>query len=286
MEHILVAIDGSQRSIDALRWGKELADRMGVGTTAMTIWGPGTHLAFDVPKHLPGGEAPAVYGEALEKSIAEAGLVGVDLVAMEGRASGVLHEAANDPEVLGVVMGTRGLGTIPGLLLGSLSRRMLFDCTTPLFLMPDQPGDQYPRLDRVLVAVDGSAVSGSTAEWGARLCQRLGTDAMVLRCVDPGAELPAGHVDSYLESVRSQVDERWCRHFAANEVPHQVVAVCGDARQQIIETARSSGVGLIVVAGRGAGQFQGLGGTTSYLVRHSPIPVAVVPGVADWQPNL
>jgi nucleotide-binding universal stress UspA family protein len=36
-----------------------------------------------------------------------------------------------------------------------------------------------------------------------------------------------------------------------------------------------------VVGRRGEGQFRGLGGTASYLVRHSPMPLAVTPDSSD-----
>ena len=50
-----------------------------------------------------------------------------------------------------------------------------------------------------------------------------------------------------------------------------------DPRVGILESAAGDGAGLIVIGKRGAGQFSGLGGTASYLVRHSPLPLAVVP---------
>ena len=35
--------------------------------------------------------------------------------------------------------------------------------------------------------------------------------------------------------------------------------------------------GLIVIGTRGAGHFSGLGGTASYLVRHSSLPLVAIP---------
>jgi nucleotide-binding universal stress UspA family protein len=54
-----------------------------------------------------------------------------------------------------------------------------------------------------------------------------------------------------------------------------VVAHC-DPRVALLETAASNEADLIVVGRRGEGQFRGLGGTASYLVRHSPMPLAVI----------
>lgn len=59
-----------------------------------------------------------------------------------------------------------------------------------------------------------------------------------------------------------------------------VVAHC-DPRVALLETAASNEADLTVVGRRGEGQFRGLGGTASYLVRHSPIPLAVTPDSSD-----
>ena len=54
--------------------------------------------------------------------------------------------------------------------------------------------------------------------------------------------------------------------------------VCNhDPRVALPETAARDGAGLIVIGTRGAGHFSGLGGTASYLVRHSPLPIIVIP---------
>ena len=59
-----------------------------------------------------------------------------------------------------------------------------------------------------------------------------------------------------------------------------VVAHC-DPRVALLETAASNEADLTVVGRRGEGQFRGLGGTASYLVRHSPSPLAVTPDSSD-----
>jgi nucleotide-binding universal stress UspA family protein len=59
-----------------------------------------------------------------------------------------------------------------------------------------------------------------------------------------------------------------------------VVAHC-DPRVALLETAERDEAELIVVGRLGEGQFRGLGGTASYLVRHSPIPLAVIPDSPD-----
>ena len=279
MKKLLVGVDGSQRSFDALRWAKQLADSLALTTTTVTATGHDTAAVFSLSGDTPSDDLEAIT-DAVAKRIADMGLGDVEVEVVAGAPSAVLHEAASSPDVVGLVVGTRGLGTLPGLLLGSVSRKLLFDCVHPLFLLPDGA----PPIDHVLMAVDDSAVSASVAEWCARLAAKLGADATVVRCVDPGSELPPGHVEEYLDETRSLVDERWCGPLRLRDVQYDVVAVRGDARARITEVAQDRSASLIVVAGRGAGQFQGLGGTTSYLVRHSRIPLAVVPCDPNWSP--
>jgi nucleotide-binding universal stress UspA family protein len=283
MTRLIVALDGSERSFEALRWGADLGERLDVDVQAVVALGPGAHTFFE-PAH--GGsseEGLSAVVSAVEKALVDRGLPAIEVVAGFGHPADVLKEATDEPGVVGLVMGTRGLGTLPGLLLGSVSRKLLFISTHPLFMLPDRAGEA-PALDHILVAVDGSPVSERIAEWAATMCARFGADATVIRCVNPGAELPTGHVDAYLDDVGALVDERWCAPFRDGDVPYEAMAARGDPRQRILEIARDRAAGLIIVAGRGEGQFQGLGGTTSYLVRHSSVPVAVLPSSADWEP--
>lgn len=285
MSEILVAVDGSPPSVNTLRWGAALAGRMGIRVTAVTVWGPRTHAAFEVPAHLSKETAQSQITAALHEVVADAGLVGVEVMAVPGKVSEALHDMAAAPGVVALVMGTRGLGTIPGLLLGSMSRRMLFDCASPLILVPGRPLQEFHPLDEVVAALDGSPMSALVAAWTAATCARLGARATVVRCVDPGAELPVGHIDTYLEEVEAEVEERWCAPFAHLDVDHRVEVVRGDPRNMVLEIAEKNSAGLLVVAGRGAGQFQGLGGTTSFLVRHCQLPLAVVPSTEGWEPT-
>jgi nucleotide-binding universal stress UspA family protein len=83
--------------------------------------------------------------------------------------------------------------------------------------------------------------------------------------------------------TRAQFDfeSECCGVFRGLGVAHEPVIERGDPRRCLIETAQAEEAGLIVVGQRGAGQFDGLGGTASYLVRHSPLPLAIIPPPPD-----
>ncbi|MEA1901989.1 MAG: universal stress protein [Actinomycetota bacterium] len=133
------------------------------------------------------------------------------------------------------------------------------------------------RLDQVVVGLDDSAISERVAAWSAKLCKALGAAATILHCIDPGAEHSVERLDEITTRSQLSFEKESCAVFRGLKVDHQPVVENGDPRICLIETAERQEAGLIVVGQRGSGQFSGLGGTASYLVRHSPLPLAVIP---------
>ena len=69
--------------------------------------------------------------------------------------------------------------------------------------------------------------------------------------------------------------------FRAHGVDYSIAVAHCDPRVALLETATNDLADLIVVGRRGEGHFRGLGGTASYLARHSPIPLAVIPDPSE-----
>jgi nucleotide-binding universal stress UspA family protein len=274
---ILVGVDGSQSSIEALRWAAMLASRLGTTITAAMAW---RHVPEAAPfvtgiPERPPDDIEHLLVEQLRKAVDTAGLMDVERLPLRGTAHVALQQAASQREVALLVVGTRGLGPITGLLLGSVSRKLLFSVTCPLVLVPSGGGRE--EIDRVVVGVDGSPVSDSVTAWSAVLCSRLGAAATVVHCIEAGAEHSSERLDEIVEVSQLSFERDNCAVFRGLGVPHEPVVKDGDPRICLIEKAESHHAGLIVVGQHGDGQLAGLGGTVSYLVRHSPIPLAVIP---------
>jgi nucleotide-binding universal stress UspA family protein len=278
---ILVGVDGSQSSIEALVWAEALGTKLGTSVTAVMAWKYPARFAF------PGGGKPdrpademdeqAV--EQLEQIVNRAGLGNVEYRALRGPAHDALQRASTRPDVEMLVLGTRGLGTITGLMLGSVSRSLLFNTARPLILVPQHRN--RARLDRIVAGLDGSPISKSVAAWSAKLCKDLGAAVTILRCIDSGAEHSPELLDEIMTRAQFDFESECCGVFRGLGVAHEPVTKRGDPRRCLIETAQAEEAGLIVVGQRGAGQFDGLGGTASYLVRHSPLPLAIIPPPPD-----
>jgi nucleotide-binding universal stress UspA family protein len=83
-------------------------------------------------------------------------------------------------------------------------------------------------------------------------------------------------VDEVDDRARADTDEI-LDAFRELGVDYAIAVAHCDPRVALVDIAVSTGSGIIVIGTRGEGQFRGLGGTASYLARHSPVPLAVIP---------
>ena len=276
---ILVGVDGSTDAAIAAAWALAIARRSSSAVKAAAVW---------MERHRP--SAPAINGLASEirtrtvdiadQSLLDAGLAGIEVIAVRGPVAEALLDTADALDASMLVVGTRGLGPLSGLLLGSISRRLLFTSQRPLVVVPRGSTLNPPVLSRVLVGFDCSAVAERVLSWSATFCASLGVPATIVRCADPGCEKPPGHVERIDEWARAEAEEA-LESFRDLGVDYSVVVAHCDPRVALIETAGATEADLIVIGRQGEGQFRGLGGTASYLVRHSPVPLAVIAGPAE-----
>ena len=140
MSTIVVGVDGSHGSVDALRFAIEEARAHHSGVKVVTAWHvpPAAYgTGWSVPVDINGFKAAAQ--DVLDKSLAEVGAAdcGVPVTAElgQGQAADVLCHEAEGAELL--VVGSRGLGGFRGLLLGSVSQQVSHHAPCPVVVVPD-----------------------------------------------------------------------------------------------------------------------------------------------------
>lgn len=136
---IAVGVDGSDKSIPALRWAGQEAAAHGHTLRVVTAWSvPVTALSpGGLPAPYPADELLADAKAAQESVIAQAGVpAGVEIEhhIVEGGPAAVLLEAAEGCDL--VVVGTRGHGGFKGLLLGSVSHQVVGHAACPVVVVP------------------------------------------------------------------------------------------------------------------------------------------------------
>jgi nucleotide-binding universal stress UspA family protein len=135
---IIVGVDGSPESNNALRWAVEEAKLRGAQLKAVHCWLYPVGIGIDVYT-LPSEEAmEKSAASALDVAI-DAALEGVDgvppieRVIVNGSPGHVLAMMSDDAEL--VVVGTRGRGGFTGLLMGSAANQVAHHAKCPAVLI-------------------------------------------------------------------------------------------------------------------------------------------------------
>jgi nucleotide-binding universal stress UspA family protein len=132
---IVVGVDGSPSSRDALRWAAEEARLRQAELVAVHAW----HMpyGFDAPRLEQAAEATV--DQALRDAEVPPDVPVIRRLVHEPPAKAIL-DAAADADL--VVIGARGLGGLAGMLLGSIGHQLIHHATRPVVVtrhvVPDQ----------------------------------------------------------------------------------------------------------------------------------------------------
>lgn len=255
--HIVVGADGSAESLDAVEWAADEARLRDLPLLVVHV--PEASFGVPVsPRETLADAAGLVAGRSPGLKIATE-------VHGEDVPGPVLVELSRDAALL--VLGSRGLGTVAGALLGSVGLHTAAHARCPVILVragyaveraPESPGG-------VVVGVDGDAPSEAAIAFAFEEAALRGVRLRaVLAALDGGAErLLAGALAG------------WGERFPGVDVAADVVRL--DAAKALV--AASRGADLLVVGNRARRGRVGLalGPVVHAVLHHARCPVAVVP---------
>jgi nucleotide-binding universal stress UspA family protein len=133
---IVVGVDGSESSIDALRWAAGQARLTGAEVEVIATWEYPTSLGWAPawpPDWDPAGEASKALKEIVDKVVGPDADIEVRQRVLEGNAALALVSAARHADLL--VVGSRGHGAFAGMLLGSVSEHCATHCPCPVLII-------------------------------------------------------------------------------------------------------------------------------------------------------
>ncbi|MFZ2176054.1 MAG: universal stress protein [Rhodococcus sp. (in: high G+C Gram-positive bacteria)] len=137
---IVVGVDGSESSIDALRWAARLAGPLGADIEAVAAWEFPTYygLAAVPADYRPDVDAAQILTDSLTSAFGDTAPAGLHESVREGHPARVLVEASRGAEML--IVGSRGHGGFTGLLLGSVSSHCAEHAACPVLVVhPKSP---------------------------------------------------------------------------------------------------------------------------------------------------
>jgi nucleotide-binding universal stress UspA family protein len=139
-KNIIVAYDGSEQADHALHFAAQLALQAEARISLVYAFDPMPAWVGTPDFPIAVAVEPRIaYSEALldkaEKQLHEAGITSVEQNILEGPASDAIVQAADVRHADLIVMGTRGMGALKGLLLGSVSERVIGAAHCPVLVI-------------------------------------------------------------------------------------------------------------------------------------------------------
>ena len=292
---VVVGLDLSATSELAVDWGAAEATLRGCALELVHV-APPTPLPHVV---VADADHPPVYGDTppltLPHSRCEA--VGarvreshpaLDVLVRVVPGSDPAHTLVEESRHACVVaLGARGLGTLRGMVLGSVSKAVTEHAHAPVVVVRHASSTTIPD-PRVVVGVDGSAVSAPALRFAFEEARRRRVGITAVHTWQSDIRTPS--VEWWPEDpIRGEADERAVASEALagfrEEFPDVDVRVHVTERDAIGELVKlSTGAGLLVVGSRGRGPVATavLGSVSAAVLRKAHCPVAVVhPDVAS-----
>lgn len=286
---VIVGVDGSERSIDALA----LADLLGPALGRDVV------IAYVHPfKQLSSLFAPGEY-ERLVRDVAESTFDQVrthlrsvreprmQLVSESSPAAG-LHTLAERERAALIVIGSSHRTGIGRVLVGGTGERLLSGASAPVALAPAGYAAAAPALRAVGCGFDGSPESYRALAWATNLACTASAHLRVLSVYErtlPASlavcgGLPTASINDVLRRRRGEELAGAVSALGADLDADQRL-LDGDA--ELLLATESSELDLLVVGSRGYGPLRAtlLGSVSSALVRSAQSPLVVVPRGAD-----
>jgi nucleotide-binding universal stress UspA family protein len=291
---VVVGVDGSAGARTALAWALREAQLRGVAVRVVTVW------PADRPPHVHDGgigrpgvadveqDVRARMGtEAAEVAASTGcGAVPIESEVRYGQPARQLIDAAGPDRLL--VVGSRGRGSLRGVLLGSVGQQCAQHAHGPVVVVRDDgPADGAPRwqqaASRVVVGVDGSPGSAAALRFAAEAARLRGGELHVVHAwIDTvsgyGGPPWAAAVTTLQEQADTTLRESLQEAERSGSLGVQVRAETVEGVDWDVLTRVAEGADLLVVGSRGRGGWSDLllGSVGLHVVAGAPCPVAVV----------
>lgn len=292
---IVVAVDGSDAAKQAVRWAANTADKRGIPLRLAASYTMPQYLYAEgmVPPQELFDDLQDDALEKIEEARAVAHEVAPDIkighTIAEGSPIDMLLAMSEDATM--IVMGSRGLGGLSGMVMGSVSAAVVSHANCPVVVVrEDNVVNEQTKYGPVVVGLDGSEVSDQATEVAFAEADARGAELVAVHTwmdMQVQASL-AGLVaaQQQWEDVEKEQTELLEQRLATYiecypEVEVKKIITRDRPVRALAETAE--GAQLLVVGSHGRGGFKGmlLGSTSRALLQSAPCPMMVVRPVEE-----
>jgi nucleotide-binding universal stress UspA family protein len=288
---ILLATDGSQDAL-ALRAALDLSSSTGSELHVVHAWQAFTEyfhpsMAMASDSALYEREAQEVLVEELDK-IEDAGAIPAGAHLKRGRAAETIIDVGQDLGAGLIVMGSRGLGPIRRLVMGSVSEGVVDLATCPVLVVRGGEGAWPPS--RIVVGEDGSVGARQAAHLAVSMGSTLRVEVILVRAYPVVLPMPEASSLSQSSAIGIPQNVRAYHEISLMERTDQLgdelgyrprfMVIEGEPASVLLEVAEGpTGSSLISVGRRGLGLLDRLrlGSVSTKLLRASTGPLLVSP---------
>ena len=292
---VLVATDGSlaaRRAVDlvaGIPWPEETTIQVveAIDTGAGLFGGPWTIMALEPVERLE-DDLEVIAKKTLEAALVRLSRPDLTVVSavLRGRPASAIVEEAEAMKADLIVVGSRGHGTIETMVLGSVSAEVVDHASVPVLVARGKD------IESVILAWDGSPCAAAAADLLLRWPIFAGSSVRVVNVADikmpwwtglpePGSpEMMPMYVEA-ADSARREGDtlmNDMVSKLRAVGIAAQADGREGDAATQIIDAAKASDAGLIVLGTHGRTGLSRLviGGVARNVLLHAPGSVLIL----------
>lgn len=287
---IVVAVDGSEASKSAVAWAANAAWKRGEPLKLVSAYTMPQFMFADgmvPPQELYtelDNEAAAKLDDAIEIVKSVSSDVQVSTLVKEASPIDLLLTLSETAVM--IVMGSRGLGGLSGLVMGSVSAAVVSHADSPVVVVrKDNAVTEANKYGPVVVGVDGSDVSRKALELAFKEADARGVS---LRAIHAWRDNQIQ--TSYVGVVEAQANKdsviKEHQDLLSEEVARLLEQYPNVEVEEIVERERpvnslkdaAEDAQLLVVGSHGRGGFRGmlLGSTSRALLQCAPCPMMVV----------
>ena len=287
---VVAAVDGSPASDNAVRWAANTAAKRNIAlrlaasyTMPQFLYAEGMvppqELFDDLQR-----ETMEKIDAAREIALSVAPDIKIGHVIAEGSPIDMLLEMSHESTM--VVMGSRGLGGLSGMVLGSVSGAVVSHAACPVVVVrEDSSVTDETKYGPVVVGVDGSAVSQRATEVAFEEASARKAELIAVHTwIDAPIQGPgAGYAitDDYWFAMQQEKERKLAEYLQDLEQAYSDVTVkkvITRDRPVRALTEAAKGAQLLVTGSHGRGGFKGmlLGSTSRALLQSAPCPMMVV----------
>ena len=276
---ILLATDGSEDAAQAREVAADLASRSGSELHLVHVWHdvPSPYAHAFVKRELKRQGQEVI--DAQKSKIEDAGVSVAATHLRGGRTHEEIIELSEELEVGLLVLGSRGLGAVRRILLGSHSEAIVHHARVPVLVLRGE-GDAWPPAS-VVIGDDFSEDARKAAELSASIAQLYEAETTLVhaypRLVEESSRSEA---DEAMRRSEEQLGERASALKGILGYEPRTVMTSDDAAVALLEAARGGdNPSLVAVGSRGLGAVSRvrLGSVSSKVVRAAPGASLVYP---------